>query len=178
MNPKGKICVGLITGPHGVRGLVRLRSFTEDPWSIFDYKPLTDDTGEQIFQLTCKNVMQDHYLISVKGITTREDAEKIRGVKLYISRDILPDPEEGIFYHADLIGLDVVDANEKSFGKVIAVHDYGAGTFLEIGQSKKDSFMLPFKDVFVPEVALNDGHIRIDLPVGWLDKEESPSEEN
>src|SRR5580693_3911482 len=90
MNHDRKICVGMIAGAHGVRGLVRLRSFTEDPEAIAGYKPLTDESGEREFEVTIKSVAKDHYVASVEGVSSREAADELRGVKLYVLREALP----------------------------------------------------------------------------------------
>ena len=166
-NPR-KICVGQFAGAHGVRGLVKLRSFTEDPESLFAYAPLTTEDGARTFKVTFKSAAADHFIASVEGIANKEEADELRGDRLYVTRDVLPAPAEGQYYDADLIGLHAFDAEGKDYGKVLAMHDHGAGAFLEIGTGKKDSFMLPFKDAFVPTVDLNAGKIVILVPEGWL----------
>lgn len=167
-----KICVGQFTGAHGVRGLVKLRSFTAEPEAIFDYAPLTDEDGKRVYKITFKSIAKDHFVAQVDGVADREAADQLRGDKLYIAQDILPPTHEGEYYEADLIGLLAVDAEGKSYGKILGVHDYGAGVFVEIGTNKKDSFMLPFKDAFVPEVDIAAGQVVIVVPEGWLNKDQ------
>jgi len=162
-----KICVGQITGAHGVRGLVKLRSFTAEPLSIFDYAPLSNEAG-RVFKIGLKSAAKDHYIVVVEGVESKEAADLLRGDKLFIPREILPETRDGEFYEAELIGLDVIDEAGKAYGKVMDVHDHGAGTFLEIGSSRKDSFMLPFRDAFVPEVDVKAGKIKVVVPEGWL----------
>ena len=168
MSNTRKLCIGQFIGPHGVRGLVKLRSFTEIPEAIFDYAPLLAEDGNRTFKITAKSAAKDHFIITVAGVTDREAAEALRGDKIYIPRDILPETRADEFYDADLIGLSVFDAEGKDYGKTLALHDHGAGVFLEIGHTHKDSFMLPFKDAFVPEVDLEAGKLRIDVPEGWV----------
>lgn len=151
---KHTICVGQFAGAHGVRGLVKLRSFTEDPESIFAYKPLSDENGARVFKLTRKSAAKEFFIIAVEGIGSKEEADQLRGDKIYISRDLLPKLKKGEYFEGDLVGLHAFDKDGKNYGKVMGVFDYGAGVFLEIGTSKKDSFMLPFRDAFVPEVDL------------------------
>ncbi|MBV8060566.1 MAG: 16S rRNA processing protein RimM, partial [Alphaproteobacteria bacterium] len=102
----------------------------------------------------------------------------LRGTRLYVDRDALPEVDDGQYYHADLVGLTAMDSAGKPYGRVMAVHDYGAGVFLEIGTNKKDSFMLPFKDAQVPEVDLAAGRVVIAVPDGWLDKRQPEGTEN
>jgi 16S rRNA processing protein RimM len=171
-----KILVGVFLGPHGVRGQVRLGTFTDDPESIFEYEPLTDEKASRVFELTPRGIGKDHYIVSVNGCTTREEAEKLKGVKLYVERDVLPQADEGEYYFTDLIGLSAQDATGRQVGKVIDVHDYGAGAFLEIKPATAKSFMLPFKDAFVPTVDLTKGFVEVVIPEGWLADEKPPKE--
>ncbi|MFA4994089.1 MAG: ribosome maturation factor RimM [Bdellovibrionales bacterium] len=178
-----KICVGQFAGAHGVRGLVKLRSFTAEPEAIFTYAPLTDKEGEREFRIEKKTDMAQSrlrgtskasvpqssraqsFIIKVEGVDNKEAADKLRGDRLYIPHDLLPQTRKNEYYEADLMGLKAVDEKGEDYGCVIGVFDYGAGIFLEIGASKKDSFMLPFKDAFVPEVDLDAGKMVIVLPV-------------
>ncbi len=170
MTAERKICVGVFVGAHGVRGLVKLRSMTEDPHGIFSYKPLTDESGAPASAIKLKNVAGDCFVVSVEGIDNREAAQALRGVKLFALRSALPKTKKGEYYQADLIGLAARDAQGRDYGKVMAVHDYGAGVFFEIGRSRKDSFMLPFNDACVPDVDLKTGTVLIAPPEGWVDE--------
>ena len=167
----------MFASPHGVRGLVRLRSFTEDPAAIADYKPLTDESGRRVFVITLKNAMNDHFIASVDGVDNREAAEALSGVKLYIDRAALPQTRTNEYYQSDLVGLAARGADGTDYGTVMGVHDYGGGPFLEIGRTKKDSFMLPFTSVCVPVVEFEAGRILIAPPDGWLgdEKKDEPS---
>lgn len=160
-----KICVGQFAGAHGVRGLVRLRSFTEDPESIFSYAPLLDESGEREFKIAPKSCAKDHFIASVEGVADKESADRLRGHKVYVPRSIFPETRDNEYYEADLMGLLAVDENGVERGRVLGVFNYGAGTFFEIGTSKQDAFMLPFKDAFVPQVDFDAGTISIIMPV-------------
>ncbi len=162
------LCVGHFLGAHGVRGLARLRSETEDPTALFTYAPLLHKDGTRLFSLTLKSADKDTFIVAVEGITDREAAQALRGEGLYISRALLPPRQDHEYYHADLIGLLVRDAEGKEYGHILALHDHGAGTFLEIGTTRKDSFMLPFTNAFVPTIDLHIGAATIILPEGWL----------
>ena len=167
MESNRKICVGQFAGAHGVRGLVKLRSFTADPQAIFAYAPLSDKDGERTYSITLKSEAKDHFLVEVEGIADKEAADQLRGDRIYIPHDLLPKTSKGEYYEADLMGLRVIDKDDKDYGSVMGVFDYGAGIFLEIGTSKKDSFMLPFKDAFVPKVDLDAGTILISGSEEW-----------
>ncbi|MGE4351478.1 MAG: ribosome maturation factor RimM [Bdellovibrionales bacterium] len=169
-----KIGIAKFLGPHGVRGQMKLAPFTQDPESVFDYAPLTDETGERTFTLDFRGTGSDHYIVSVEGVTTRDQAEKLKGATLYVDRADLPPEEEGEYYFADLIGLRAQDAAGKEIGNVTDVHDYGAGVFLEIKPANAKSFMLPFKDAFVPTVDLEKSLIEVIIPEGWLSEEKPP----
>jgi len=167
MRPERKICVGQIAGAHGVRGFVRLHSFTDDPDAIFDYAPLTDEEGEKTFDIEPKSIAKDHYVVAIEGVKDRDAAEELRGLRLYAARTALPKVAKREFYAADLVGLEAKDKSGKLLGTVLDVHNYGAGPFLEIGTTKKDSFMLPFTDACVPEVDVKGGQVILKVPAGW-----------
>lgn len=164
-------------GAHGIRGQVRLRSFTDDPESIFDYEPLTDEKGERVFALTPDGVNKDAYIVTIDGVKDRNASEALRGTKLFIDRKKLPKTKKGQYYEVDLIGLAAKDETGKIYGKILGVHNYGAGPFLEIGTNKKDSFMLPFTDACVPDVDVKSGSVTINPPDGWLKDEKEEVEE-
>lgn len=176
MTKSNLICIGAIKGVHGVRGQVRLISFTEQPEDIFAYAPITDEKGARGFELTFRGIGNDHFIASIAGVTTREEAEALKGTKLYVARDVLPQHEEGEYYHADLEGLAVRDEKGTELGRVLSVHDYGAGAFLEVQPAKGKSFMVPFKDEFVPTVDIKGGFLTAHLPEGWLTEEKPPKE--
>jgi len=155
-----RILVGEIGRPHGVRGLVRLRSFTADPAAIAGYGPLTDETGTRQFRLTLKA----DGLAQIEGVADRDAAARLTGTRLYVERDRLPppeDPEE--FYLADLIGLAAETVSGLGLGRVRAVEDHGAGPFLMLeGPPER---LVPFTRVVVPVVDIAAGRIVVDPPV-------------
>ncbi len=144
-----RILVGEIGRPHGVRGLMKLRSFTADPAAIASYGPLTDEAGTRRFALT----LLAEGLARIEGIADRDAAARLTGTKLYVDRDRLPPPEEEEFLLADLIGLSVVDASGETLGTVVAVPNYGGGDLLEIAPARGGATaLLPFTRAFVPQV--------------------------
>ena len=168
-----RICVGVIGAPHGVRGLVRVKSFTETPEDVAAYGPLTDGQGRQVV-LTVTGHAKGMIVCRVDGITDRDGAAAIKGERLYVARAALPPTGDGDeFYHADLIGLTVETADGEPVGSVRAVHDFGAGDVLEV-ISAEDSraVVLPFTREVVPEVDIPGRRIVVAPPAGLLDEAE------
>ena len=127
-----RICVARIGAAHGVRGAVKLWTFTEDPLAVTDYGPLTTKDGARQFEVAHAREAKDHLVATFKGVATREDAERLNGIELYIAREKLPATDDDEYYHADLIGLAAVNAANEPLGKVVAIHNFGAGDIIEI----------------------------------------------
>ena len=158
------ICVARIGAAHGVRGAVKLWTFTEDPLAVKHYGPLTTKDGTRQFEVTHAREARDHLVATLKGIVTREEAERLNGVELYIARDKLPETDEGEYYHADLIGLAAVTTTEQPIGRVIAIHNFSAGDIIEIAPPHGPTMLLPFTNAVVPTVDLAGGRVVIALP--------------
>ena len=158
------VCVARIGAAHGVRGAVRLWTFTEDPLAVKDYGPLLTKDGTRQFEVTHAREAKDHLVVTLKGVATRDDAERLNGLELYIPRDRLPDTDDGEYYHTDLIGLAAVTTSEQPLGKVIAIHNFGAGDIIEIAPPQGATMLLPFTNAVVPTVDLDAGRVVIDLP--------------
>lgn len=161
----------MISGAHGVRGMVRVRSLTVDPEALFSYAPLVDESGARVFELARRGKNKDAFLVSIKGVSDRTQAESLKGTKLFIERSLLPEAEKGAYYYADLIGLTARDEKGQEVGRVEAVHNYGAGDFIEIKPQDGPSFMLPFKEAFVPQVDVEKGILIVSVPDGWLEED-------
>lgn len=159
-----RICVARIGAAHGVRGEVKLWPFTEDPMAVIDYGPLSSKDGARQFEVVRARVAKDHLVAVLKGVATREEAERVNGIELYIARSSLPATEAGEYYHADLIGLRAIDARGNAIGKVFAVHNFGAGDIIEIAPPQGPTLLLPFTDAVVPTVDLAGGNVVIELP--------------
>nr|WP_111298989.1 ribosome maturation factor RimM [Paracoccus saliphilus] len=158
-----RICVGAIAGAFGVHGEVRLKSFCAEPADIATYAPLTSEDGKRVFTLSLTRAVTGGLGARLSGVGTREDAEALRGVTLWAPRSALPSLPDDEFYHADLIGLQVVDTGGQPLGRVRAIYDHGAGDILEI-VGGKDVLMLPFTRAIVPTVDLTAGRIVADPP--------------
>jgi 16S rRNA processing protein RimM len=162
-----RVCLGQIGAAHGVRGEVRLRSFTADPAAITSYGPLETEDG-RVFEIESLRPAKDHFVVRVSGIADRNAAERLANTKLYVPRERLPAPSEpDEFYHADLIGLAVVDRSGRQLGAVVAVHNFGAGDLIEMRPEAGDKTeFVPFDETNVPVVDLAAGRIVVDPPAG------------
>jgi 16S rRNA processing protein RimM len=162
--PPAQICVARIGAAHGVRGEVKLWTFTEDPFAVKRYGPLWTQDGARQFEVTQAREAKGHLVATLKGIATREDAERLNGVELYVARDKLPATDEDEYYHADLIGLAAVTTLNEPLGRVVAIHNFGAGNLIEIAPPHGATMLLPFTNAVVPSVDLAGGRVVIELP--------------
>ncbi|MEK9683432.1 MAG: ribosome maturation factor RimM [Rhodospirillaceae bacterium] len=166
---KSPVLVGVIAGASGIRGDVRIASYTENPMDIGAYGPLEEQGGIRFFFLRVKRMAKGHVIAEVDGVADRNAAEKLRGTRLYVPRAALPPVSEGEFYHEDLIGLKADTVAGEDLGLVLAVHDYGAGAVLEVGHKHARTNLVPFTREVVPIVDLERGRLEIDPPAGLLD---------
>ena len=157
------ICVGAIAGAFGVKGEVKLKSFTDVPQDCAKYGPLSDQSGKIILTPAKHRLVKNFVAVTAPEIKTREEAEALKSTKLYVSRDVLPEPDEDEFYFTDLVGLDVKSTEGKRVGSVIAVHEFGAGDMLEIKPKEGASFYHPFTKIAVPKVDISAGRLIIKL---------------
>lgn len=158
------IRVGRVAGAFGVRGEIRISSFTEEPLALVKYGALLDGKGAVILTLTGGRAVKDGIIARAKEVATKEQADALRGLFLHVDRASLPEPEEDEFYLTDLIGLAAVAPDGTALGKVRAVQDFGAGDLLEIQPAAGNSWYAPFTRVVVPEVDIAGGKVVIDRP--------------
>lgn len=163
-----RVCLGAITGPHGVRGLVKVKTFTEVPEDVAAYGPVEDEAGRRRFTLKITGSAKGQVIVAVDGVGDRDAAEALKGERLYVDRSALPDPDDGTFYHADLIGMDVVGRDGVVLGSVTALYDFGAGDVLEFRGADGKARMLPFTEAVVPEVDLDARRMVVEPPEGAL----------
>jgi 16S rRNA processing protein RimM len=171
-DPDPLICIGAIAGAHGVRGGVRIKPFTDDPEAVAAYGAVSDESGDRRYELRLTGRAKGVVLAKLSGIETREAAEALKGLRLYVPRAALPPPDADEFYHADLVGLAVETMDGDVFGNVHAVHDFGAGDLLEIRTAEGELVLLPFTEAAVPVVDIAAGRVVIDPPPGLLDAPE------
>ena len=162
--PRPRICVGAIAGAHGVKGLVKIKSFTEEPDGVAAYGPLSDEAGEREFTLALTGRAKGLIIARIDGVEDRNMAEALRGTRLYVERAALPPTAEAAYYHTDLIGLEAVGMDGAPVGEVKALYNYGAGDVIEIQRRNKDLLLLPFTKAAVPEVDLEGGRLVVREP--------------
>ncbi|MEO1307500.1 MAG: ribosome maturation factor RimM [Pseudomonadota bacterium] len=170
--PDDCVCVAAIAGAYGVRGEVRLKSFCAVPEDVASYGPLSSEDGTKTFDLRILRAIKNGFSARLSGVASKEAADALKGLRLYAHRDVLPDLPDDEFYHADLIGLDVLDTGGTVLGQIRAVHDHGAGDLLEVfGPGLTSTVLLPFTRDAVPTVDIAGGRIIADPPDGLFPDE-------
>ncbi len=154
------ILVGRVGGAFGVRGEVRIATFTADPMALLSYRDLKRKDGSAALTLASGRPSKGGLIARAKEVASKEEADALRGLELYVPRDALPAPDENEFYLADLIGLAVVTAEGEALGRIKAVPNFGAGDMLEIEPPDgKATWYLPFTEEAVPEVKIAEGRV-------------------
>jgi 16S rRNA processing protein RimM len=174
-----RIVVARIGAAHGIRGEVRLKSFTEDPLAVRGYGPLDAEDGRALTITAARRAAgtsPDMLVVSLKGVSSRNEAEALNGLELSVPRERLPQAGEDEFYHADLIGLDAVGKDGAALGTVIAVQNFGAGDLLEIAPKRGATILVPFTQGAVPEIDIAGKRVVVDPPPGLLDEGDDEDE--
>ena len=167
--------MGRIGAAHGIKGEVRIQSFTEEPMDLAGYGPFETNRPGLTIVIRAARGTTNMLVARLEGVTDRTAAEKLNGVELYVDRSALPAPQDDDdYYHADLIGLRAQLADGTTIGRVAAVHNYGAGDILEVHAEGSDTFLFPFTRQVVPEVHLRDGYVVIEPPLDAEPGEEEP----
>ncbi len=162
-----KVCIGAIASAFGVKGEIRLKSFTAVPEDIATYGPLSSEDGTQSFTISLSGQVKNGFVARLSGVRTKEEADALRGERLYVDRTRLPSLPDDEYYYTDLTGLEVFDTGGTPLGRVQAVMNYGAGDLLEVNDpGLKDSILLPFTREAVPTVDMRAGRIIVDPPEG------------
>jgi 16S rRNA processing protein RimM len=165
-----RVVLAVVTGAHGTRGEVRLKSFAASLEAIADYGPLDRSDGGQPLEVLAVRPAKDGLIARFEGLSDRNAAEALKGVELSVARDRLPEPKADEFYIADLIGLAAVRPDGTVIGEVIAVHNYGAGDVIEVRLAEGgDTVLLPFTRETVPEIDVAAGRLLIDPPEGLIE---------
>ncbi len=191
-SPDDLVCLARIVAAHGVRGEVVLKSYCERPENVAAYGPLFDETGERVIEIVGLRLAKKGVVARLKGIEDRNAAEALKGLRLHVRRSVLPAPQADEWYHADLIGLEVVTPEGVRIGTLVAIHDFGAGDLLEIGlvgnrgtkgkagdkakgnagdkakgkagDKSGDTVLVPFTRAHVPEVDPARGRVVVTAP--------------
>lgn len=166
------VLLGVIGAAHGIKGEVRIKAFTGDPLAIAGYGPLVDEKGRR-FEITDARAAKEVVVARLKGVATREAAEALNGVQLFVTRDKLPASEdEDEFLQADLIGCSVVGPDGTVLGSVTSVDNYGAGDLLDIATPDGRSILMPFTKAFAPRIDIAARRIEAEPPEGLFDAED------
>jgi 16S rRNA processing protein RimM len=176
LSPDGKLCLGRITGAHGLKGEVRVESYTAAPEDIAAYGPLSDESGARSFKFASLRMVKDGNIVArLASVPDRAAAESLRGVRLFVRREDLPAPADDEWYYADLIGLKALTADGELIGEVASIQNFGAGDLLEIRlvENIKTTFV-PFTTQCVPQVDVKLGLLVINPP--WRHAEDASSE--
>lgn len=174
----GWVCLGVVGRPHGVKGLVRIRPFTEDPEAIGAYGPLTDRKTGREFRVSVANVAKGMVIARIEGVEDRDAAEALGGMELWVARAALPEiEEEEAYYHHDIIGLAAEGPDGEDLGEVMAVENYGAGDLLEVRTPEGRQVMVPFTARDVPVVDIEGGRVVIAEAARVLDEDDSTPDE-
>lgn len=169
------LLMGRIGAAHGIKGEVRIQSFTEDPMALVSYGPLETNRPGLVIRILAARTTTNVLVARIEGVNDRNAAEKLNGVELYVDRALLPEPDEDDYYHADLLGLRAQLADGTALGTVAAVPNFGAGDILEIRDERTgDTYLYPFSKAVVPEVRLKDGYLVIAPPIEAEPGEEEP----
>ena len=159
--------VGCFVGVHGIKGQVKLKSYTEIPESIFDYKDIFLENNNKIIMKLVGKIKQN-LICKIENVETRNDAENYRGLKLFVKRDELPKIKENEYYHRDLICFKVYNKNRESFGEIISFNDFGAGLLIEVKKENK-TFYLPMGNNFLDMIDYKQKEVILNLEISFLD---------
>lgn len=166
------ILLGIVGAPHGVRGEVRIKTFTGDPLGIAGYGLLFDGKGRS-FEITDIRPAKEVVVARLKGVATREEAEGLNGTELFVARDKLSaGDDEDEFLHADLIGCSVVGPDGVVLGTVTVVENYGAGDLLDIQTPDGRSVLMPFTKAFAPRIDVAARRIEAEPPLGLFEPDD------
>jgi 16S rRNA processing protein RimM len=167
------VLLGIVGAPHGVRGEVRIKAFTAEPLALGDYGPLIDEQGRR-FEITAIRPAKEVVIARLKGVTSREGAQTLTGVKLHVERARLPEPEEeDEFLQADLVGCQVIGPQGETLGTVTAVDNYGAGDLLAIEMPDGRSVLMPFTKAFAPRIDIAAKRIEALPPAGLFEDDDA-----
>ena len=159
------VCVGKFGAPHGIRGAIKIKSYTEDPESIEYYSPLYSKDGKERFDIKVLSSKQDMLVVKVEGVNDRNAAISLRNRELYVDKELFPEPEDDEFYYNDLIGMKVISEDGEPYGVVMALHNYGGGDLIEISpDSEPKTQLFAFTADNFPAVDMENSIIVISLP--------------
>ena len=168
MSKKNLIEIGSFVGVHGIKGEVKLKSFTEIPENIFSFKEIFIESSENPIKLKFIKKIKQIFVCKIENVETRSDAENFKGLKLFISRKSLPKLTDEEFYHSDLLSFKVYNLSKESFGEVISLNNFGAGLLVEVKKNNK-TFYLPMGKAFLKKIDYKDKRIILDLEIDFIE---------
>ena len=168
MSKKNLIEIGSFVGVHGIKGEVKLKSFTEIPENIFSYKEIFIESSENPIKLELIRKFKQIFVCKIENVETRNDAENFKGLKLFVSRESFPKLADEEFYYSDLLNFQVYNLNKESFGKVISLENFGAGLLAEVKKNNK-TFYLPIGKDFLKKIDYKDKQVIIDLEIDFIE---------
>ena len=166
-----KICLGIVLGPQGLEGVVKIKSYTAHPEDIASYGPVSNETGTRQFDIRVLRATKKGLVAELSGIDDRSAAEAIKGLELFVERNALPEPDQEEYYFSDLIGLNVEKLNGQLIGKVKSMDNFGAGDVMEVELTDGGFLLLPFTRDAVPVVDIADTRVVVKASNG-IDREE------
>ena len=167
MSKKNLIEIGSFVGVHGIKGEVKLKSFTEIPENIFSFNEIFTKSSENPIKFKLIRQLKQIFICKIENVETRTDAENFKGLKLFISRESLPKLTNNEFYHSDLLNFEVYNLNKESFGKVISLEDFGAGLLVEVKKNNK-TFYLPMGKNFLKKIDYKNRQIILELDLDFI----------
>lgn len=170
-----RVCLGVIVGVKGLRGEVRVKSFTETPADVAAYGPLTTDDGREL-ALTLTGSAQGVLTARIKGVADRTAAEKLKGTQLYVDRAALPKTDDGTYYHADLVGLAAALTTGEALGNIVAVYNFGAGDMVEVKMADGRTELVPFTAAVIASVDLAGGKVTMNALPGLFEHDSAADE--
>jgi 16S rRNA processing protein RimM len=161
-----RVLLARITGVHGLKGEVKIATFTAEPEDVAAYGPLTSADGSITFEIASLRVAGGGAVVArLRGVADRNAAESLRGTELFVLRSMLPPADADEYYHSDLIGLSAVSPAGEPLGEIVTVHNYGAGDLLELRvTNSRQTLLIPFESAHVPKVDLEAKCITIIIP--------------
>ena len=164
MTESKRILIGEIATAHGIKGFVKVRSFVNDETLLTGDNVFTGETGAKTIKIKLKNALKGDWVAEVAGIVDRNEAERLRGTKLYIDRDAMPEADDGEYYVEDLKGMKVIDKDGKEIGTVLSIENFGASDLIDIKPTSGPSFYIPFTDDTVHDVDFDSRVITVEIP--------------
>ena len=173
------VLLAIVGGAHGIRGECRVKSFTEEPEAFGRYGPLFDKAGKH-YTVKSARPQKNMLLVRFAEVADRNEAERLNGTELFVDRSVLPEAlDDGEFYLEDLVGLEARTLAGELIGRVVAVHNFGAGDILELAPDKGQTVMIPFTEAAVPELDPASGVVTVDpVAAGLVDTGEDAEEED